>query len=198
MPMLSWFSSANAGKPGPSTDSPNELEFDEIADRVEGLHGELITAQQRCEQANAKLAQHRAEISSLQKSLKAKKDSLTYVQQSLATEQAGHVKTRKELQKLRTALMQSQDQKKSLEAQLTQEKAAHAASMEQALRWKQKAANTQFELEYVKCTTQASTEIEKTNWNSEAPLLPLPFVVVLVDGDAYRVSLMRPPHFRSH
>ena len=203
MPLFSWFASLATPpkalachtrekdqKPEiPPVDEP--LSFEGIADKVESLQHELAFAHELCEQANLQFDKYRVEIGELkttvanqQKMMSVLRNGLTAEKTHSASLRAQYQECQIEMNKLRFIASQSQARAK-METAALNSMTRHAHALEQQY------VDTRFDLEYLKCVTNAEQFLEQpADPDPDVPLPPQPFVVVLVDGDAYRVSLM--------
>ncbi len=213
MSLLSWSTSSSSRAPaeedntGPEEQDPppvstppyQPLDFDTIADVFDTLQGELASALEfqdkykalqeeltttvkSRDDANMQCGGYKTQLQSLEKILENQRKQLASLKALLATEKGKHtnvqkqnVEANREIKRLRQSVTQSQ-------TRLTAE-AKHARVLEQQY------VDTKFDLEYLKCTT--STEqpcYQPIAQDPDSPLLTQPFVVVLVDGDAYKVS----------
>ena len=175
------------------------LNFEGIADKVESLQRDLAFAHELCEQANLQFDKYRAEINGLKTTVAKQQNVISTLKTGLKAEKSrsAHLQARYqegqiEMKKLRSVASRSQERAKVEEAALNS-MARHVRALEQQY------ADTQFDLEYLKCVTNAEQLLEQpANPDPTVPLPAQPFVVVLVDGDAYRVSfiLSNPiPHY---
>ena len=204
MPLFSWLvSSAATASRSPEEGKKNNifhvnesLDFGRIADKVESLQQELALARELCERANLRFDKYRAEIDMLKAQVAKQQAKISALHNGLAAEKARSASlqakfhgSQTEVNKLRLLASQSQAKAK-METAALDSITQHARCLEQQY------AETQFDLEYLKCVTNAERLLERPAWpDSNVLLPPQPFVVVLVDGDAYRVSFMLPKSF---
>ncbi|KAK5044738.1 hypothetical protein LTR84_010512 [Exophiala bonariae] len=160
----------------------NPANFESIADKVETLQAELAYAHDLCEQANLQFDMFRTEIynfkqqNALLMQQLAERTTLANALQAQVTQQ------RADLRKERTLNIQ-------MAARLRTETNSLKAMTNQAQTAQQHLDDAKFDIEYLKCTTTMGNPLlPPLTPDHETPLPPRPFVVVLVDGDAYAWS----------
>ncbi|KIW66436.1 hypothetical protein PV04_05771 [Phialophora macrospora] len=163
------------------------IDFATLADRVEELRYELDRARDMCEQANVEFDRYRIEIHRLKCTLDAERDASAKAHKLLMRE----IDRTKELQNreknLQISLRRETLSNSQLQARLNTETASLKAMTKHARTQEEKLIDTQLELEYLKCTTSVEPPLDPTvALDQHAPLPAQPFVVVLVDGDAYQ------------
>ncbi|ETI27295.1 hypothetical protein G647_09485 [Cladophialophora carrionii CBS 160.54] len=201
MSLISWISSfpgkANPGKstsmkgqgiPAGQGQTPVEhIDFSTLAHRVEELRYELDRARDICEQANLELDKYRTEIHRLKCTLDAERDACSEAYKLLMREKDRNKELQNRNRNLQNSLKgETTASNSQLQARLNTETASLKAMTKHARILEEKLVDTQLDLEYLKCTTSVDHPSTPTvALNNHAPLPAQPFVVVLVDGDAY-------------
>lgn len=163
------------------------MDFEALADRFEALQDELAYANDLCEQANIQFEKYRTEIYHT-------KQNMASLKQQLAHQTAMYNVLRAQADKHLIDLKKEKVLNVQLQARLATENNSLKAMTKQAEIAEQHLTEAKFDLEYLKCTTsRGDSQFPPLVPNDEAPLTPQPFVVVLVDGDAYPVSSFSPP-----
>ncbi|EXJ93885.1 hypothetical protein A1O1_02278 [Capronia coronata CBS 617.96] len=200
MPFSSWFSSIKASsEPGhgdedeevyqPESMSPvDALDFGTIADRVEALQQELAYAYDLCEQANLQFDKYRIDVRELKETMAALQVVNEELQYQLGKEKDNSLRYQAQIERDQVMIKSQRMLVTQLQARLSTETSSLRAMTKHARTLEQRMVDTQFDLEYLKCTTNAEQRlINPPNiQNEDAPLPAQPFVVVLVDGDAYK------------
>jgi hypothetical protein len=201
MPFSSWFFPSRSesevadgngnGEPNRSASASetDNMDFEAIAEKVEALQLELAYAYDLCEQANLQFDNYRIQLQDLKRDLGTERVSNAILKDILSQE-------RKNTAILKTQFnLANQEGKRQrvlasqLQARLNTETASLNAMTEHARAVEQRFVESQFDLEYLKCTTDADRLSQApTIQSKDSPLPAQPFVVVLVDGDAYLVS----------
>ena len=177
--------------------------FEDVADKVEALQKDLIDA-------NAQIELYRREIMELKERLRSKDQQIstqeTFHQSSVKAIDRLNADLKRERRQfadsqgklknqhhntcvqLTNAIAKEKSQNKRLQADLKSQR-------DLVLELKEKQMDMQFDLEYLKCiqqSTNISSQSASSNLDRDRQFsLPAqPFVVVLVDGDAYDVSGM--------
>lgn len=203
MPLSSWFpiykarpeaDNRGAGKVAESPETPSAddfLNFETIADKVEALQEELAYAYHLCEQANLQFDKYRLDIHDLNEYVAALEKANENLQHQLAAEKERTVKYRAQIHQDQVTIKGQKALVTQLQARLDTETASLHAMTKHARSLEQRMIDTQFDLEYLKCTTSAEQQpvSASQNQSQDAPLPAQPFVVVLVDGDAYKVGV---------
>ncbi|KIX93551.1 uncharacterized protein Z520_10729 [Fonsecaea multimorphosa CBS 102226] len=172
-----------------TVDSVNPIEsmdFDTLADKVEALRSEQEYAYELCNQANLQFDKYRIELYELRKLLKSAHERGAKVDRLLVEEQQKNAILQAQLRSLQNSLRNGSVLASQLQARLNAETAALKNMTKHARKLEEKLIDMQLDLEYLKCTT--SPEPLKDPLVTAAQDFPLPaqpFVVVLVDGDAY-------------
>ncbi|KEF58787.1 uncharacterized protein A1O9_03630 [Exophiala aquamarina CBS 119918] len=155
------------------------MDFESLADKFEALQDDLAYANELCEQANIQFEKYRTEIYH-------SKRNMALLQQQLAQQTATSNVLRAQAEKHLIDLRRERVLNAQLQARLATENNSLKAMTKQAATAEEQLAEAKFDLEYLKCTTYlGDPQLPPLALNSEAPLTPEPFVVVLVDGDAY-------------
>ncbi|KIX02225.1 uncharacterized protein Z518_08164 [Rhinocladiella mackenziei CBS 650.93] len=202
MPFSSWFSSwfssiklqpqadANEGhiKTEPSF-SIEKMDFDAIADQVEALQHELSYAYELCEQANLQFDKYRVDIHELKTTLANERNAKANLQHQLTTERSHNVVLRTQIHQDKLELKRCRVIATQLQARLNAESDSLASMTKHARTMESRMVDAQFELDYLKCATKIEQPLHTpAAQNPDTPLPAQPFVVVLVDGDAYSVG----------
>jgi hypothetical protein len=172
-----------------SASETDNMDFEAIAEKVEALQLELAYAYDLCEQANLQFDNYRVQLQDLKLDLGTERASNALLKDILSQE-------RKNTAILKTQFnLANQEGKRQrvlasqLQARLNTEAASLNAMTKHARAAEQRFVESQFDLEYLKCTTDAERLSQApTIQSKDSPLPAQPFVVVLVDGDAYLVS----------
>ncbi|KAK5513699.1 hypothetical protein LTR07_008416 [Exophiala xenobiotica] len=198
MPFSSWFFPSRSesevadgngnGEPNRSASASetDNMDFEAIAEKVEALQLELAYAYDLCEQANLQFDNYRVQLQDLKRDLGTERASNAILKDILSQE-------RKNTAILKTQFnLANQEGKRQrvlasqLQARLNTETASLNAMTKHARAVEQRFVESQFDLEYLKCTTDADRISQApTIQSKDSPLPAQPFVVVLVDGDAY-------------
>lgn len=158
------------------------MTFETIADRFETLQTDLAYAQDLCDQANIQFDMYRTEIYGL-------KNHTALLMQQLAQRTAMCNEFHALADQHRHDLKKERTLNAQLSARLKTETTSLRAMTNQAQMAQRNLADAKFDIEYLKCTTSmANPMLPPLLPNDETPLPARPFVVVLVDGDAYGVS----------
>lgn len=194
MASYSWFpflraksnavDSAETEEPTQNADSTNieSVDFESLADRFEALQDELAYANHLCEQANIQFDNYRTEIYHC-------KRNMENLQQDLAHQGAMYNILRTQAEKHLVDLKKERVLNAQLQARLATECNSLKAMTKQAEAAEQQLSEAKFDLEFLKCTAGiGDSHLPPLAVSDQAPLTPQPFVVVLVDGDAYPVS----------
>jgi myosin heavy subunit len=164
-----------------SSETENQpMDFDSIADRVEQLQEELFYAQDLCEQADLQISKYRTDIHELKYTIATLEHAIVGLRTNEAKNalaQARHEK--KEVKRAVTAM-------KSLQARCDTQTVMMKAMGKHAQDSEQKYKELKFDFELYKCTMNPGLDCLHTA-DPNSPLPAQPFVVVLVDGDAYQV-----------
>lgn len=187
------FLTTKSGTPESSADkgtAPSEvpivdpMTFESIADRFETLQADLAYAQDLCDQANIQFDMYRTEIDGL-------KNHTALLMQQLAQRTAMCKEFHAQSDRHRHDLRKERTLNTQLLARLKTETTTLKAMTNQAQMAQRNLADAKFDIEYLKCTTSMDKPLLPPLLpNDETPLPPRPFVVVLVDGDAYKVSAL--------
>lgn len=195
----SWLLFSNSD-PGPAaTDADEEArrekrssvtDFDATAEKVEALQDELANAREMCEQSSLQFDNYRIDFRELRRSLADAQFSNAVLRHRVEDERrnfANNLTSQRnhftaERGRLEAATAEVQDNLNVVTVSL-QAMTRRAGDLDEQL------VNTKFDLEQLKCMTGAGQPISMpSNQALDAPLPAQPFVVVLVDGDAYQVS----------
>ncbi|KAL2417858.1 hypothetical protein ABEF95_002185 [Exophiala dermatitidis] len=200
MPFSSWFLKSK-GQPEvdhdgseevdgkTETSSPDELlDFETIADRVEALQQELAYAHHLCEQANLQFDKYRTDLHELKQSVATLQNENEVLRCQLAMERERNMRYRAQIQEDQDTIKSQKVLVTQLQARLNTETTSLHAMAKHARTLEQRLIDAKFDLEYLKCTTDAEQQsnISPSTQNLDVPLPAQPFVVVLVDGDAYK------------
>ncbi|OQV09163.1 hypothetical protein CLAIMM_13323 [Cladophialophora immunda] len=163
-----------------------DRDFDTLADKVEALRSELEYAYELCDQANVELDKYRTELYVLRRSLESERESGAEAHRLLVEEQAKCVTLQAQVRTMQTSSRNGSVLAGQLQARLNTEMASLRAMTKHARKLEEKLIDTQLDLEYLKCTTNAEPLKDPLiALAQDFPLPAQPFVVVLVDGDAY-------------
>lgn len=204
MPLLSWFSYSSTETDAVKNDQNDEsgqltatatnqqpMDFDAIVERVEAMKSELAYAHELCEQANLQFEKYRLDIQELKQSLSIERRSNAVLKETLNVERKNCAALRVQANVDKQEIKRQKVITTQLQARLSTEIASLKAMTQHARTIEQRYAEAQFDLEYLKCITDADRLMQSpTTENKDAPLPALPFVVVLVDGDAYSVRFL--------
>ncbi|KIV86976.1 hypothetical protein PV11_02549 [Exophiala sideris] len=196
MGLSSWFSypdteSYKDDAAAQPASGPTDLtmNFDSIVERVQTIKRDLAYAEELCDQANLQFAKYRVEIEELKKSLSTERSSNAVLKEMLSVERKNCATLREKASVDKQDLKRQRVTTSQLQARLNTETASLNAMTKHARVIEQQYAEAQFDLEYLKCTTEAERLTQNPLIeNKDAPLPPVPFVLVLVDGDAYSWS----------
>ena len=203
MPLLSWLSAVRGGpvldkdsrtssdeRPLQSEEiSVEDMNFETLADKVGELRAKLDWAYELCDQANLQFDKYRTEAYELKKSLESERDASTKAHKLLTKERNLNAQLQAQNKNLHIGLRKGTVLASQLQARLNTEAASSRAMTKHARATEEKLIDTQLDLEYLKCTTRVDPPNHALVVNKDAPLPAQPFVVVLVDGDAYKVGL---------
>ena len=176
--------------PGLNNSAIHEYDFNDIAEKFDDLQKEL-------QKANARLSQQQADIQNLNEALASKTRDLASREKTLLKATKENERLSSDLKKERRQFSESQSRlkaqhasalakEKGLCAQLQEEYKIQTESLNEL---EARYVNTKFDLEYLKCVAEPSAQaLTLSGRHREILLPPQPFVVVLVDGDAYDVS----------
>ena len=205
MPLLSWFSSSrstttstnhennsNAAPGQAGTIAQTCLEatdFETLAENVHDLRAKCDQAMDLCEQANLQFEKYRVEALGLKHALKAEREAHANTQRLLDKTKDTNRQLEDLNRKLQTNVKRETVLNAQANARLNTEMASLRAMTKHARLQEERLIDTQLDLEYLKCTTDLvpSSYDMKLALDQDAPLPAQPFVVVLVDGDAYKV-----------
>ncbi|EXJ57891.1 hypothetical protein A1O7_05314 [Cladophialophora yegresii CBS 114405] len=166
--------------------SVEHIDFSTLADRVEEFRYELDRARDMCEQANLEINKYRVEIHRLKCTLDAERDACSKAHKLLIRESNHNKELENPNKNLQNSLKRETVLNSQLQARLNTETASLKAMTKHARSQEEKLIDTQLDLEYLKCTMSVDPPLAPTlALNNHAPLPAQPFVVVLVDGDAY-------------
>ena len=197
MPLISWRSPFRKGKPESRENSslvegegpPGEhMDFSLVAQKVEELCYGLERARDMCEQANLQFDKYRMEIAGLKQRLEIERDACMKAHKQVFRENNENAQLRGQCRNLQIALKRETVLNSQLQARLATETASLRAVTKHARTQEEKLIDTQLDLEYLRCTKGDESTPTTTVINNDAPLPAQPFVVVLIDGDAYQVS----------
>ncbi|EXJ92203.1 hypothetical protein A1O3_00753 [Capronia epimyces CBS 606.96] len=200
MPLSSWFPTFKAPREGDHDDAdevvhPPEIpapgdppDIETIADRVEALQRELEYACHLFEQANLQIEKDRVEIHELKGSVVTLRETNEELQSQLAREKDKIVKHRAQSQQEQVTIKKQKALTTKLQARLDKETGSLETMTRHARSLERRMVDMQLDLEYFQCTSNAQQQpINPLEAQSQdAPLPAQPFVVVLVDGDAYK------------
>ncbi|KIW80972.1 hypothetical protein Z517_03995 [Fonsecaea pedrosoi CBS 271.37] len=163
-----------------------DMDFDTLADKVEALRAQLEYANELCAQANLQFDKYRIELYELRNSLDSARARGDEARRLLVEEQEKRVALQAQAKSLQTSLRNESVLAGQLQARLNTETTSLKAMTKHARRLEERLVDMQLDLEYLRCTT--NTEPVKdplVTLAQDSPLPAQPFVVVLVDGDAY-------------
>lgn len=156
--------------------------FESIADKFESLQDDLAYAHDLCEQANIQFDMFRIEIYNF-------KQQNAVLMQQLAERNSLVNALQTQIGQHRLDLKKERALNAQVVARLKTETNSLKAMTNQAQIAQQHLADAKFDIEYLKCTTSMGDPLlPPLVPDNETPLPPRPFVVVLIDGDAYAVS----------
>lgn len=193
MSLFSW-PSRFRGKPILAEDTvPQEInqtsdmdfDFESLADQVEEMRTKYARAMDMCEQANLQFDKYRTEIYELKRSLELEGDACIKAHKLLAKQTESNKQLQAQNKNLQTSIRREATQNSHLQAMLNAETAALRAMTKHARSQEEKLIDTRLDLEYLKCTTMEPLPDPAAVSSNDAPLPAQPFVVVLIDGDAY-------------
>lgn len=170
--------------------SNDSTDFEGIADKVEELQRSLEYAHQLCDQANLQFEKYRIDMAELKESLVTEQNSNAGLYRSLAAERAKTSHLDAQVSAMKPELKRQRVLASQLQARLNAEIASLSAMTRHARTLEARLVDAQLDLEYLRCTTIAEPSLPIVSANQDAPLPIQPFVVVLVDGDSYKVSFM--------
>lgn len=180
MALLSWFSSTAVAE-SEEPPRPKNLTFDDIASQLVYYKVQYEAAVKTLEETHSELAARRREVDSLQKSIHRERAENGSLLKQVQAAKQNKRDVQKELLVLRSTIERQN-------VQLSQLRRSYDSLTEHSLKLGEKAEDAQLELEFLKCIS-SSTKEDKKSPEAVMPLIPQPFVVVLVDGDAYSVSV---------
>ncbi|OAP59851.1 hypothetical protein AYL99_04853 [Fonsecaea erecta] len=167
--------------------TPSEdMDFNALADKVEALQSELEYAHELCGEANLQFDKYRTEIHELRMLLASEQQRSDEADRLLVEERQKYVALQAQVRSLQNSLRNGSVLAGQLQARLNTEMASLRAMTKYTRKVEEKLIDTQLDLEYLRCTTRP--EPLKDSLVTPAldfPLPAQPFVVVLVDGDAY-------------
>jgi DNA repair exonuclease SbcCD ATPase subunit len=176
------------------------MDFDAIADKVEGLQRDLAYANHLCEQANLQFDKYRIDVHELKQSRETQRAFNEVLQHALARERVKSAALEAQLQTCLQEVRRHKVVAAQWQARLNTETASLNAMTKHAHALEQRMTDLQLDVEYLKCTTTTAPtttgddpELERAPTappDCDAPLPAQPFVVVLVDGDFYQVSVI--------
>ncbi|EXJ69137.1 uncharacterized protein A1O5_08072 [Cladophialophora psammophila CBS 110553] len=162
------------------------MDFDTLADKVEALQLELEFAYELCDQANIQFDKYRTELYELTKSLESEREKAARAQRLLVEERGKCATLEARAKNLKVSLENEFVHVAKLQARLNTETASLKAMNKQARKVEEKLIDTQLDLEYLRCTTRVEPPHDPmATLAQDFPLPAQPFVVVLIDGDAY-------------
>ncbi|KAJ9609809.1 hypothetical protein H2200_006138 [Cladophialophora chaetospira] len=202
MPLLSWLSpftgknelqedalSNRSGSLQTEETLAAYVDFEALAEKVDELRYELDRARDMCEQANIQFDKYRLEIYNLKQRLDLERDACIKAHRIVFNESNHNNQLRARNRDLQTSLKRQTVHSAQLEARLATETSSLRAMTKHARTQEERLIDTQLDLEYLRCTTSdARPSPSLAAVNNDAPLPAQPFVVVLVDGDAYKWS----------
>lgn len=211
MPLLSWLplfkskveveaknkSRGNEILPQPTPASVDGTDFDNIADQVEALQSHLASAIDAHDEAILRAGLLKLEIADLEKVLESERKANGSLKRQLEAERkktppnvAAQIANDKALIKKHRAIISQQEARLAAQAAtLTAQANLLSARTNHARELEERLIDIQFDLEYLQCTTKIERSFQSTTVREQdCPLVAQPFVVVLVDGDGYRVS----------
>ncbi len=160
-----------------------------LAEKVAELCWELDRARDMCEQANLQFDRYRLEIVGLKRQLGLEKDACRQAHEIVFRESNHNTQLRGQVKTLQTGLRRETVLNSQLQARLNTESASLRAATRHSRTQEEKLIDTQLDLEYLRCTTGEEQPPSTIAISNDAPLPAQPFVVVLIDGDAYQVNL---------
>lgn len=176
--------------PSPGTSALHEYNFNDLADKFDELQKEL-------HEANAQLSRHQTEIQSLDRVLALKTRDLASQEKALRRFTKDIERLNSDLKRERRQFSESQSRLKAQHTiALATEKGLHAKLQEESKVRSElfddleaRYVDAKFDLEYLRCVAKPSGALPALcGLARNVSLPPQPFVVVLVDGDAYDVS----------
>ncbi|KIW12134.1 hypothetical protein PV08_09409 [Exophiala spinifera] len=171
----------------PSTD--DSLDFETIAEKVETLQCELAYSQDLCEQANLQFQKYRVDISDLKLNLATERASNAILKELLTHERNNSHVLKSQLNGEKQELKRQRVLMSQMQARMNSDAASLEAMTRHAQALEKRYAELQFDLEYLQCVADAERlQRSPTVQSTESPVPAQPFVVVLIDGDAYRWS----------
>ena len=215
MGIFSWLplraSSPALVKPkSPVTDSPakesDDLSFNDIADQLERLHAHNAILKEQLNQSNQRANILRNESGGLRSQLKAAHSEAQLCKQRLREAEANAGRKNKahkagtktledHINRLRAekrALEHTRDRDLAfLRTKLLAVTSDYDSMMEFEDKLRKSGEDARLQLEYIKCTTSSRFFSELFMEDKSMPLVAQPFVVMLIDGDAYGVSAPR-------
>ena len=167
------------------------MDFEILADQVQELRAKFDWALGMCEQANSQFDQYRTEIFELKKSLDAERSFFAKANRLLEKTRKVNEQLENQSRKLQASLRRETVLNSQLQARFNTEMASLRAMTKYARTQEEKLIDTQLDLEFLKCTTDVEplSTAAAGPIDNDAPLPAQPFVVVLIDGDAYKVRL---------
>ncbi len=206
MPFSSWFfpprpklevpdGDNDGGSDRPASRSAiDDMDFEAIADKVENLQLELAYAYDLCEQANLQFDKYRVQLQDLKQDLGTERASNAILKDMLSQERKNSAMLKAQFNFANQEVKRQRVLASQLQARLNTETASLNAMTKHARAVENRFVETQFDLEYLKCTTDAEKLSQApTIQSKDSPIPAQPFVVVLVDGDAYLVSTDQAP-----
>ncbi|KIW61025.1 hypothetical protein PV05_01192 [Exophiala xenobiotica] len=198
MPFSSWFfpprpklevpdGDNDGGSDRPASRSAiDDMDFEAIADKVENLQLELAYAYDLCEQANLQFDKYRVQLQDLKQDLGTERASNAILKDMLSQERKNSAMLKAQFNFANQEVKRQRVLASQLQARLNTETASLNAMTKHARAVENRFVETQFDLEYLKCTTDAEKLSQApTIQSKDSPIPAQPFVVVLVDGDAY-------------
>ena len=170
-----------------------QLTFDDIADQLDLHRATAFESQAKLEVTNNKLQSSiteiarlkkanqglRSENGSLQSKVKRQSADLTKLQRNPKAKELRHVQVDQIV--TLNALVQKLDKRYANTV------AEYEKLQAYTLYINEKAQDMQLELEFLKCTSPCENDQTRSEPTNDMQLTPQPFVVVLIDGDAYAV-----------
>lgn len=207
MPISSWlFPSSKSPETIPiKKDAPSDnkaarlstgdvLDFDNIAEQVESLQRELAYTRDLCEQAHLQFEKYHVDISDLKSNLATERASNVILKELLTHERNNCHVLKSQMNAERQELKRHRVLMSQMQARMNSDSASLEAMTRHAQAVEKRYAETQFDLEYLQYVRDAeSVGLSPTVQSTDSPIPPQPFVVVLVDGDAYMVSWRQKP-----
>lgn len=196
MSLLSWFSSGNTRAKDvkeqqndiPANLSPIvDMTFDDIATQLDFFRSEYIRATKLCQEANDRFSQYRQEIKELRQHVRDEIFANDNLQVALDIERKGHDNLKKQRQSDQLEIKLLKQSVKQHQKQLKDERSARSGLNDYISCLEEQITSQALETKsWLSIDETAQTSL--STMQSDATLLPQPFVVVLVDGDAYSVS----------